>query len=120
MSKKILYLFSFLIIASLILVACGGTEPEPAVEEPAAEEPAAEEPVAEEPEVEEKPMDVMKEILRDSTMDKMEKLYEELVGRDENVQPSSVEKGWAGIECWPSTVHRSAFDLRERERNKRF
>jgi multiple sugar transport system substrate-binding protein len=54
--KKLLYLLSLLIIASMVLTACGGqpaaTEA-PAVEEPAAEEPAAEEPAATEPAAEE-------------------------------------------------------------------
>jgi peptide/nickel transport system substrate-binding protein len=52
--KKLFYLLSLLVIASMVLVACGGA---PAAEEPAAEVPAAEEPTAapaaEEPAVEE-------------------------------------------------------------------
>ena len=50
--KKFLYIFSILVIASMILVACKQETPvaeEPVVEEPVAEEPVAEEPVAEEP-----------------------------------------------------------------------
>jgi peptide/nickel transport system substrate-binding protein len=58
--KKLLYVLSLLIIASLVLAACG-TEPvqdnttvnEPAANEPAANEPAANEPAAEEPAAEE-------------------------------------------------------------------
>ncbi len=53
MSKKISIWFVMLVIASLMLAACGGNEPAaeaPAAEAPAAEEPAAEEPAAEEPE----------------------------------------------------------------------
>ncbi|MBN2148852.1 MAG: extracellular solute-binding protein [Anaerolineales bacterium] len=48
--KKIFYVLSILIIASMLLVACApaATE-EPVAEEPVAEEPVAEEPVAEEP-----------------------------------------------------------------------
>jgi peptide/nickel transport system substrate-binding protein len=43
-------LLGFLLIASMVLAACGGTAEEPpAAEEPAAEEPVAEEPAAEEP-----------------------------------------------------------------------
>jgi len=55
MKNKIVWLFSLLIVASLVLAACGGggAPEEPAVEEPAAEEPAAEEPAAEEPAAEE-------------------------------------------------------------------
>ncbi|MEJ2487344.1 MAG: ABC transporter substrate-binding protein, partial [Anaerolineales bacterium] len=57
MSKKLLTVFSLLVVISMLLVACGGNEApvneEPAVEEPAAEEPAAEEPAAEEPAAEE-------------------------------------------------------------------
>jgi arabinogalactan oligomer/maltooligosaccharide transport system substrate-binding protein len=57
MSKKLWALLSILLIAAMLLSACGGgaatpTEA-PAVEEPAAEEPAAEEPAAEEPAAEE-------------------------------------------------------------------
>jgi len=55
--RKSLYLFVILmLIASIALVACGGSEPameEPVAEQPAAEEPAAEEPAAEEPAAEE-------------------------------------------------------------------
>ena len=43
MSKKIMFLFSLLVIFSLVLTACGGDNA-PAPEEPAVEEPAAEEP----------------------------------------------------------------------------
>ena len=63
MDKRLSTLLALLMLASLILSACGGAEPaatesattveEPAVEEPAAEEPAAEEPAAEEPAAEE-------------------------------------------------------------------
>ena len=51
MKNKIVWLFSLLIVASLVLAACGGgaAPAEPAAEEPAAEEPAVEEPAAEEP-----------------------------------------------------------------------
>jgi arabinogalactan oligomer/maltooligosaccharide transport system substrate-binding protein len=52
MKNKLFGLFALLVVASLVLAACGPTEPpaeEPAAEEPAAEEPAAEEPAAEEP-----------------------------------------------------------------------
>ena len=54
-SRSIIKLLAIFVLASMILVACGGgaaTEApaeEPAAEEPAAEEPAAEEPAAEEP-----------------------------------------------------------------------
>ena len=54
--KKLLYVLSLLVIASMVLTACGGapaaTEPaatEPAATEPAATEPAATEPAATEP-----------------------------------------------------------------------
>ena len=50
--KKLYWLLATLMIASLVLTACGGAEApaeEPAAEEPAAEEPVAEEPAAEEP-----------------------------------------------------------------------
>ena len=50
--KKLLYVLSLLIIASMILAACGPSE-QPAAEEPAAEQPAAEEPAAEQPAAEE-------------------------------------------------------------------
>ncbi|HLF90715.1 MAG TPA: extracellular solute-binding protein [Anaerolineales bacterium] len=58
MYKKLLALFSLLLIASMVLVACQPSAPAteapateaPAAEEPTAEEPAAEEPTAEEPE----------------------------------------------------------------------
>ena len=61
MFKKLLVLFSLLLITSMVLVACQPSAPateapaaeEPAAEEPAAEEPAAEEPTAEEPAAEE-------------------------------------------------------------------
>lgn len=52
MKRRSLFLFlSLLIVASMVLAACGGAAPteQPAAEEPAAEEPAAEEPAAEEP-----------------------------------------------------------------------
>jgi arabinogalactan oligomer/maltooligosaccharide transport system substrate-binding protein len=45
--KNLWSLLALLLIASLILAACGGATPEPAAEEPSAEEPAAEEPAAE-------------------------------------------------------------------------
>jgi ABC-type transport system substrate-binding protein len=56
--KPLFILLSLLVLASMLLAACGtpAEEPvaeEPAVEEPAAEEPAAEEPAAEEPAAEE-------------------------------------------------------------------
>ena len=52
--QKLFLLLGFLLIASMVLAACGGTAEEPpAAEEPAAEEPAAEEPAAEEPAAEE-------------------------------------------------------------------
>jgi multiple sugar transport system substrate-binding protein len=51
MRNKLIALFSLLLIASLVLVAC--TPAAPATEAPAAEEPAVEEPAAEEPAVEE-------------------------------------------------------------------
>jgi len=59
--RKIFALLSLLIVASMVLAACGGAAPAeepaaPAVEEPAAEEPAAEEPAAEEPAAEEPAM----------------------------------------------------------------
>ena len=48
--KKLLYVLSLLIIASMILAACGnGAAEEPVAEQPAAEEPVAEQPAAEEP-----------------------------------------------------------------------
>ncbi len=51
--KKLLYVLSLLIIAAMVLTACGGGQPaatqQPAGEEPAATEPAAEEPADEEP-----------------------------------------------------------------------
>jgi maltose-binding protein MalE len=59
MTKKLWSLFSVMLIAALLLAACGGGNApanEPAAEEPAAEEPAAEEPAAEEP-MEEEPME---------------------------------------------------------------
>ncbi len=53
MKRSFFTLFSVLILASLVLSACGAPEAAPeepaAVEAPAAEEPASEEPVAEEP-----------------------------------------------------------------------
>ena len=48
MSKKLSLLLGILIIASLVLAACGPTET-PVVEEPVVEEPVVEEPVVEEP-----------------------------------------------------------------------
>ena len=45
LQKRFALMFSFLVIGSLLLAACGA--PEPATEGPAAEEPAAEEPAAE-------------------------------------------------------------------------
>ena len=54
MSKKLYSLLVLLMVASLLLAACGSpAADEPAAEEPAAEEPAAEEPAAEEPVAEE-------------------------------------------------------------------
>lgn len=48
--RNLFLLLGFLLIASMVLAACGGaTEEPPAAEEPAAEEPVAEEPAAEEP-----------------------------------------------------------------------
>ncbi|NTU56990.1 MAG: extracellular solute-binding protein, partial [Anaerolineales bacterium] len=44
--KKLFYLLSLLIIASMVLTACGGAATEAPADEPAAEEPAAEEPAA--------------------------------------------------------------------------
>jgi ABC-type glycerol-3-phosphate transport system substrate-binding protein len=62
MQKKLFGLIALLVIASMLLAACGGASTgnnnvveEPAAEEPAAEEPAAEEPAVEEPAVEEMP-----------------------------------------------------------------
>src|SRR5512139_1146107 len=56
--KKLLYLLSLLIIATMILSACAPPATEvPAAEEPAVEEPAAEEPVATEPAAAEEPAD---------------------------------------------------------------
>lgn len=50
MRKKLLLALSLLMIASMLLVACGGAATEaPAGEEPAADEPAADEPAADEP-----------------------------------------------------------------------
>ncbi len=54
--KKLLYLLSILIIASMVLAACQTATETPTAEEPVAEEPVEEEPVAEEP-VEEEPVD---------------------------------------------------------------
>jgi ribose transport system substrate-binding protein len=55
-TSKLLYVLLTLLVAALVLSACGGAPAavEPAAEEPAAEEPAAEEPAAEEPAMEEK------------------------------------------------------------------
>ncbi len=54
MLKKILVILFLLLIASVLLVGCGGSTEEPvASEQPAAEEPVAEEPAAEEPAAEE-------------------------------------------------------------------
>ena len=53
MRKSIWLLFSLLLVASMVLTACGGGAEPPAAEEPAVEEPATEEPVAEEPATEE-------------------------------------------------------------------
>jgi basic membrane protein A len=56
MSKKLFSLFTLMLIASMVLTACGGSQPaanEPAAQEPAAQEPAAQEPAAEEPTAEE-------------------------------------------------------------------
>ncbi len=56
MKRSLVTFLSLLILASMILAACGATQatPAPAAEEPAvAEEPAAEEPAAEEPAAEE-------------------------------------------------------------------
>jgi len=50
--QKLFYLFGILLVAVMLLSACGPAE-EPATEEPAAEQPAAEEPAAEEPAAEE-------------------------------------------------------------------
>ncbi len=48
MKNKVLLIASFLLIASMLLSACGGAAPAaPAVEAPAAEAPAAEAPAAE-------------------------------------------------------------------------
>jgi len=51
--KKLLYLLSILIIASMILGACAKATETPMVEEPGVEEPVVEEPTTEEPVVEE-------------------------------------------------------------------
>ena len=52
MSKRLFALLATLVLASMLLAACGGgAAPEAPVEEPVAEEPVAEEPVAEEPEM---------------------------------------------------------------------
>ncbi len=60
--KNLILYLSFLIVLSLLLVACGGDDEavdeaadEPAAEQPAAEEPAVEEPAAEEPTEEPEP-----------------------------------------------------------------
>jgi ABC-type transport system substrate-binding protein len=51
--NRLFLALGLLVIASMVLAACGGAAPaEPVVEEPAAEQPAAEEPAAEEPAVE--------------------------------------------------------------------
>ena len=52
LNNKLWRVVAILVILSMALAACGGSEPvveEPAAEEPAAEEPAVEEPAAEEP-----------------------------------------------------------------------
>ena len=52
LNNKMWRVVAILVILSMALAACGGSEPvveEPAAEEPAAEEPAVEEPAAEEP-----------------------------------------------------------------------
>jgi arabinogalactan oligomer/maltooligosaccharide transport system substrate-binding protein len=49
MLKKFWTLFSVLLIAAMVLVACAPAAEEPVAEEPVAEEPVAEEPVAAEP-----------------------------------------------------------------------
>jgi len=48
MKKNLSFILAIIVIAGILLSACGGAEA-PAAEEPAAEEPAAEEPTAEEP-----------------------------------------------------------------------
>jgi basic membrane protein A len=53
MKKSLLFVLSFMLVASMLLAACGGAAEVPAAEEPAAEEPAAEEPAVEEPVAEE-------------------------------------------------------------------
>ncbi len=53
MKKSLLFVLSFMLVASMLLAACGGAAEVPVAEEPAAEEPAAEEPAVEEPVVEE-------------------------------------------------------------------
>lgn len=48
--KRLLYVMTLMIVASMILAACGGTPTAaPAAEQPAAEQPAAEQPTAEAP-----------------------------------------------------------------------
>ena len=53
MYKKLFLFLTLLLLASLVLTACGAPTEEPVAEEPVAEEPVAEEPVAEEPVAEE-------------------------------------------------------------------
>ncbi len=55
LNKKLIFVFSLLLVVALGVAACQPAAPaeEPAAEEPAAEEPAAEEPAAEEPAAEE-------------------------------------------------------------------
>ena len=66
LQKRYWHIFSILVLAALIMSACGGAAPvnEPAAEEPAAEEPTAEEPAAEEEPAEEEAMAEMPTELR--------------------------------------------------------